>query len=438
MGPPAERRRCSSDPQGDGPPRRVHLPAVPAQGHPRGDHDRDHGGPRRRESAADRADLRHRAVREHGRGLLRAAVSEPPAAVRLRGTDDRDPDRVGHRGHRSDLPRELRRPARDAGPPQRPVPPPPVHAAAVLHDDPDRGDPVASRERRRWRADRGHRHRVEHPVEHRRDRQHADRDAVALLAAHRAVVVHVAVLPVAHLQGGQGAPRGRGEHAEDPGGPDGGHRGDAVGVGDPPVQGLRTAAARDRAVPGREPAADATPDPSDDDRPILLRRRRHVLLDHAGSRLPGGRLGERRQRSRDHGGRDRRVHDAAGTTVLPDRPDAAGQHRGAVLPRAVRSDLRVSGSGARDHRRSGRRRPGSRRDRGSCRAGARLVPLRSAAGAGDRTGARRRRGCVRRPGAPGVDPPRRRPGDRARTARGARGPQRSREDHDHLPRPASV
>ena len=40
----------------------------------------------------------------------------------------------------------------------------------------------------------------------------------------------------------------------------------------------------------RERTADRPADPPDDDRPVVLRRRRHVLLDHAGARLPGRRL----------------------------------------------------------------------------------------------------------------------------------------------------
>ena len=47
--------------------------------------------------------------------------------------------------------------------------------------------------------------------------------------------------------------------------------------------------------------------------------------------------------------------------VLPDRLDAAGLDRGAVLARAVRPDLRVPRSASRDHRRAGRR--GTRRTR---------------------------------------------------------------------------
>ena len=42
---------------------------------------------------------------------------------------------------------------------------------------------------------------------------------------------------------------------------------------------------------GGERAADRIPAPSDDDRPVVLRAGRHVLLDHACARLPGGGLG---------------------------------------------------------------------------------------------------------------------------------------------------
>ena len=55
------------------------------------------------------------------------------------------------------------------------------------------------------------------------------------------------------------------------------HRGDPVGLGDPAVEVVRPPAPRDRPVPGRERAADRAADPPDDDRPLVLRDRRHFF-----------------------------------------------------------------------------------------------------------------------------------------------------------------
>ena len=78
---------------------------------------------------------------------------------------------------------------------------------------------------------------------------HAGRHALPVRAAHAAVAVHDAVLPVAHGQGGPGAARGRGDHAAVDGRHDRGHRGDAVGERHPAVEGVRSPVLRDRAVP---------------------------------------------------------------------------------------------------------------------------------------------------------------------------------------------
>ena len=166
---------------------------------------------------------------------------------------------------------------------------------------------------------------------------------------------HAPALPLAHRQGRAGAPRGRDEHREDARRPDGGHRGDALGLGDPAVEVVRPPAARDRPVPGRERAAHGLADPPDDDRPVVLRGRRDVLLDHAGAGVPRRGLGA---------SSDGRAAITAGTivafttlqspAVLPDRVDAAGLDRDALVARAVRPDLRVPRPAARDRGRAGR------------------------------------------------------------------------------------
>ena len=125
----------------------------------------------------------------------------------------------------------------------------------------------------------------------------------------------------------------------------------------------------------RERAPDRLPAPADDDRPVVLRAGRHVLLDHTRPRVPGRRLGELERRlRRDPVRHVGRVHDAAIPAVLPDRLDAPGLDRGAVLARALRSDLRIPGPATRDPRRARR---GGARERDRSRALARrAVPLR--------------------------------------------------------------
>ena len=88
------------------------------------------------------------------------------------------------------------------------------------------------------------------------------------------------------------------QHAADARRHVGDHRGDAQRERDPPVEGLRAAAVRDRAVPQRERPPHRAPPASDDDRSVVLRARGDVLLDHAGARVPGGGLGELVQRAR--------------------------------------------------------------------------------------------------------------------------------------------
>ena len=201
---------------------------------------------------------------------------------------------------------------------------------------------------------RGHRHRVDGALERRHDHQHDHRDAPDLAPAHDPVPAAASVVPLAHRQGRQGPAGGRDQHPADPRGHDHDHRGDAQRERDPAVEGLRSSAVRERSVPGRERAPDRLPAPPDDDRPVVLRARGHVLLDHARPRLPRGRLGQLERRiGRDRGGDARRVHDPAVAAVLPDRLDAAGLDRGAVLARALRSDLRVPGPAARDPGRAG-------------------------------------------------------------------------------------
>ena len=85
----------------------------------------------------------------------------------------------------------------------------------------------------------------------------------------------------------------------------------------------------------------------------------------------------------DRRGHDRRVHDAAVAAVLPDRLDAAGLDRGAVLARAVRPHLRVPRPPPRHRRRTERRPRSTPRGARRGRAARRPVPLRRARAADD-------------------------------------------------------
>ena len=133
-----------------------------------------------------------------------AAAGHAPAVLDLRPDDPHpdhhEPDRRG-----PDLPGERGRAARDAGLPQLAVRAPPAHAAAVLHQHAHRRDPVAAGQRRRRCAERGHRYRVEHPVERRDHHQHAGRDADPVVAADRAVAGDHAAVRLLHRARGEGA-----------------------------------------------------------------------------------------------------------------------------------------------------------------------------------------------------------------------------------------
>ncbi len=141
-----------------------------------------------------------------------------------------------------------------------------------------------------------------------------------------------------------------------------------------------------------------------------------------------------RRRPADHRRGDaRRLHHAAVAALLPDRLDAPGVHRGAVLARAVRSDLRVPRPAARDPRRAGRGDDPRRRRAAcgseTCASGTRTHPRASpvspeASPLGDDDPS------------PRVDARRRRPRHQAGTARGARRTVGRRQDHRDLPRAA--
>ena len=77
----------------------------------------------------------------------------------------------------------------------------------------------------------------------------------------------------------------RGETQDSLAGDDGGHRGDAVGVGDPAVEDVRPAAGGDRAVRRAQPRPRPASDPPGDGRPLVLHDHRDDLLDHAGVRV---------------------------------------------------------------------------------------------------------------------------------------------------------
>ena len=115
--------------------------------------------------------------------LRRPDVSTAPHRVHRRRADDRDPHRHRRDRRGTDLPRELGGPARHAGPPERALFAPAVHAASVLHHDPHRRDPVADRERRRRGAGGVHDTVSNILSKIRRDREHAGRDALLVVAA---------------------------------------------------------------------------------------------------------------------------------------------------------------------------------------------------------------------------------------------------------------
>ena len=223
-------------------------------------------------------------------------------------------------------------------------------------------------------------------------------------------------------------------------GPHRGHRGDPVGLGDPALEVVRAPAPRDRPLPGRERAPDRPADAPDDDRPVVLRDRGHVLLDHAGARLPRRGVGDQPgpDGAHDHRGDDRGVHDAAVAAVLPDRLDAAGLDRGPLVDGAVRPDLRVPGPRPRDR---GRARRGRDPSRPRCSVGSSCddVWFRYETPAGERAGpVSPERPRARQRGAEGVDAGGRLPHDRAGPARGPRRAVGSRQDHDDLPRASPV
>ena len=155
------------------------------------------------------------------------------------------------------VPQQHHRPERHAGPARRAVRPSPADAAALLHRDADRRDPEPAGERRRRRPVGRHRHRRLGHQQPRHRHQHDHRDVPARLAADRPVARAPAVLPVPHLPRRQGPPRGQHRDPEVARRHVGRDRGDAQRQRHPPVQDVRPAGQRGRAVPRPEP--DASP-----------------------------------------------------------------------------------------------------------------------------------------------------------------------------------
>ena len=308
---------------------------------------------------------------------------------------------------------------------------------AVLHRHPHRRDPVSTLERRRRRAVGGHRYRVERARQRRDDHQHADRDARALGAAHGPVVGVDAPLPLAHGEGGP-ARREVAISTQKT-------LADLTAITEETlsVSGilLSKSFGRQRHEIGRfrEENERLT---GFQIRQTMIGRSffavvGHVLLDHARARVPGGGVAAVDRSDRDRCGHDRRVHDPAVPVVLPDRLDASGLDRGPLSlalfdrifeyldlrhdiqdapnavtldPTEVRGELlscATSGSGTTSpgSLRRRRRRPTSR-------------PRTSPRGSGTLDDVSMR-----------IEPG---------SARGARRPERRRQDDDHLPRASPV
>ncbi len=174
--------------------------------------------------------------------LLRAVLDDAipaqrhPAARRAGRRDDRDRGRHRRARRRADAALEHRRPARDARPARRRLPPPPAPLPGVLHADPHRGGAVADRQRHRRRADGRHEHRDLDRLERDDGAGRDGRDVPARLAARGGRARPAAVLRMAHPPRGPGAAA---DHGRAPG-PARRHvvagRGVAVGLRDPARQ----------------------------------------------------------------------------------------------------------------------------------------------------------------------------------------------------------
>jgi len=115
------------------------------------------------------------------------------------------------------------------------------------------------------------------------------RDARHLVEADRAVAVPHGAVRLPPLPRGQGSPGGRPQHAALARRHERHHRGDAVRLRHPAVQGVRPAEVRDRPLPHGERTTGRARDPPADGGAVLLRHRPDLLLDHPGVGVSSGR-----------------------------------------------------------------------------------------------------------------------------------------------------
>ena len=157
-----------------------------------------------------------------------------------------------------DLRHQPRGSARDGGVAQPPLRAPAGDVAPFLHRHANRRDPVPAHQRRRRHPVRRHRYGDVAPVQHRDPAEHAGRDADAVLAADRAVAGDHPALRLLHVSRRQGAPPDHHAGAGIEGRDQRHHRGDAVGVGHAPRQGLRPRPGGGRRASGRRTTGSPT------------------------------------------------------------------------------------------------------------------------------------------------------------------------------------
>ena len=376
----------------------------------------DHLGAGHRGAAAHQMGLRPRALPRR-----RAEARHPPAGDP--GGRDGGPHAAGRPVRdRHHLPLQRDRPAGHAGHARPPLRASADHVAALLHHHPHRGDPVADLQRRGRRADRGDAGLLHDPLGLRPGGDHAGGDGGPVLAADP------------HL-GGRGPalrllqPPDRADPPPDPvrrPARDGRHeredRGDPLGVRRPALQGLPPPARRRGLLPGRQPPPRRAARPPADGGPHVPGAGPELLRDHPGGRLPGGRiLAEQRVGRRDHRGHARRLHRAPEQALRP-LPRGPGDLPGDPgLDGALRAHLPVPRPAPGPGGLAARAGPGAGQRARARRLPRRPLPLRG--------GHRLRGGRPQRR----LDAGSHRPRDPARAARGARGPQRRRQDDADLP-----
>ena len=323
--------------------------------------------------------------------LLRAVLdqaipeAEHRAPGRPGGRDDRDRGRHRRARRRPDAALEHGRTAGHARPADAGVPPPSAALAGLLHPHPDRGDPVADRQRHRRRAERGHQHRDLDRLQRDHGAGGGGGDVPARLAPGAVRARAAAVLRLADAAGRRGAAA---DHRRAPGTAGrhlGADRGVAVGLGDPARQDDGALGRAGGALRARVGGARRARGALADGRAMADGLGADRVRRDARARLPVRRAQHRRRRPRDHDRHPGRLHHPPDADVLPDPVAALGQRRRAELAGAVRAGVRLSRRAGRDPgapRRAphpGERgpRPGELRGRRlSLRARGRLDPAR--------------------------------------------------------------